>query len=74
MECWHPVSRYPSRHRALFLVVQGNYRLVERIFLETPAATFTTRYPISAFLAHPPWKEVLVATVSDPHPTKLDHP
>jgi Mn2+/Fe2+ NRAMP family transporter len=44
-----------------FLVVRGSYRLVERIFLV--ACLVYLVYPVSAFLAHPPWKEVLVATV-----------
>ena len=44
-----------------FLVVRGSYRLVERIFLV--ACLVYLVYPISAYLAHPPWKEVLVATV-----------
>jgi NRAMP (natural resistance-associated macrophage protein)-like metal ion transporter len=43
------------------LVVRGSYRLVERIFLV--ACLVYLVYPISAFLAHPPWREVLVATV-----------
>lgn len=43
------------------LVVRGSYRLVERIFLV--ACLVYLVYPVSAFLAHPPWREVLVATV-----------
>ncbi len=39
------------------LVVRGTYRLVERIFLI--ACVFYFVYPVSAILAHPPWKEVL---------------
>jgi len=48
-----------------FLVVRGSYRLVERIFLV--ACLIYLVYPVSAYLAHPPWKEVLVATVVPAH-------
>ncbi|MGH9363812.1 MAG: NRAMP family divalent metal transporter, partial [Thermoanaerobaculia bacterium] len=44
-----------------FLVVRGSYRVVERTFLV--ACLVYLVYPVSAYLAHPPWKEVLVATV-----------
>ncbi len=43
------------------LVVRGTYRLVERIFLV--ACVFYFVYPVSAFFAHPPWKEVLRDTL-----------
>ena len=43
------------------LVVQGTYRLVERVFLV--ACVFYFVYPVSAFLAHPDWKVVLRDTV-----------
>src|SRR5712691_11074820 len=43
------------------LVVRGTYRLVERIFLVACVLYFV--YPISAFLAHPPWGQVIKATV-----------
>jgi NRAMP (natural resistance-associated macrophage protein)-like metal ion transporter len=49
-----------------FLVVRGSYKLVERVFLV--ACIFYFVYPISAFLAHPPWPEVLRDTVV---PTKI---
>ena len=39
------------------LVVLGTYRVVERIFLV--ACVFYFVYPVSAFLAHPAWSEVL---------------
>ncbi len=39
------------------LVVRGTYRVVERIFLV--ACVFYFVYPVSAYLAHPPWREVL---------------
>lgn len=42
-------------------VVRGTYRIVERIFLV--ACLFYFVYPISAFLAHPPWREVLRDTL-----------
>jgi NRAMP (natural resistance-associated macrophage protein)-like metal ion transporter len=38
------------------LVVRGSYRLVERIFLFACVVYFV--YPLSAYLAHPPWGEV----------------
>ena len=43
------------------LVVRGTYRLVERIFLV--ACVFYFVYPVSAFLAHPVWREVLRDTL-----------
>jgi Mn2+/Fe2+ NRAMP family transporter len=43
------------------LVVRGTYRLVERVFLV--ACVFYFVYPVSAFLAHPSWKDVLHDTV-----------
>lgn len=43
------------------LVVRGTYRIVERIFLV--ACLFYFVYPVSAFLAHPPWREVLRDTL-----------
>jgi Mn2+/Fe2+ NRAMP family transporter len=46
------------------LVVRGNNRIVERIFLV--ACLVYIAYPISGFLADPPWREVLAATVTPP--------
>jgi NRAMP (natural resistance-associated macrophage protein)-like metal ion transporter len=43
------------------LVVEGTYRLVERVFLV--ACLFYLAYPISCFLAHPQWGEALLNTV-----------
>src|SRR5271169_6134903 len=43
------------------LVVQGTYRLVEKVFLV--ACLFYLAYPISCFLAHPNWGEALLNTV-----------
>ncbi len=44
------------------LVVKGTYRVVEKIFLV--ASAFYVAYVISGVLAHPPWGEVLRATVT----------
>jgi NRAMP (natural resistance-associated macrophage protein)-like metal ion transporter len=56
------ISKYLSiPAAALFvwwLVVYGTYRRVENVFLI--ACLFYIAYPISGFLAHPPWGEVLV--------------
>ncbi len=46
----------------LFLVIRGNYRLVERVFLG--ATLIYVTYIVSAVLARPPWGEVLRATVT----------
>ena len=43
------------------LVVEGTYRLVERVFLV--ACLFYVAYPLSCFLAHPDWTETLLSTV-----------
>ena len=43
------------------LVVQGTYRLVEKVFLV--ACLFYLAYPVSCFLAHPKWGEALLSTV-----------
>jgi Mn2+/Fe2+ NRAMP family transporter len=43
------------------LVVQGTYRIVEKVFLA--ACVFYVAYVISGFLAHPDWKIALVSTV-----------
>jgi Mn2+/Fe2+ NRAMP family transporter len=47
------------------LVLRGTYRLVERVFLV--ACVFYFVYPISSFLAHPAWKDVLRDTVLPSH-------
>jgi Mn2+/Fe2+ NRAMP family transporter len=39
------------------LVLRGTYRVVERVFLV--ACIFYFVYPVSSFLAHPAWREVL---------------
>lgn len=46
----------------LILVIRGNYRLVERVFLA--ATLIYVTYIVSAVLARPPWGEVLRATVT----------
>jgi Mn2+/Fe2+ NRAMP family transporter len=60
------VSRYISVPVAALLVwvliVRGNYRAVERVFLG--ATLMYVTYFISAVLAKPPWGEVLKATVT----------
>ncbi len=43
------------------LVVKGNYRVVEKVFLS--ACFFYVAYLLSGFLAHPDWKRALVGTV-----------
>ncbi|HEV2386001.1 MAG TPA: Nramp family divalent metal transporter [Candidatus Acidoferrales bacterium] len=43
------------------LVVQGTYRLVEKVFLT--ACVFYVSYVLSAFLAHPHWSEAIRSTV-----------
>ena len=44
-----------------WLVVKGTYRTVEKVFLV--ACTIYVTYIISGFLAHPPWKTILVQMV-----------
>ena len=60
------VSKYVSVPLAAIgvwlLVVKGNYRSVERIFLV--ASFFYVAYIASAIMARPPWSEVLQATVT----------
>ena len=59
------VSRYISvplgAAAVWYLVVWGNYRVVEKVFLL--ACTVYLSYVISGFMAEPPWGEVLVAMV-----------
>lgn len=59
------VSRYISvplgATAVWYLVVRGNYRVVEKVFLL--ACTVYLSYVISGFMADPPWGEVLVAMV-----------
>ena len=43
------------------LVVKGNYRYVEKVFLA--ACVIYIAYPISCFLAHPDWTAALISTV-----------
>jgi len=45
-----------------WLVVKGSYKMVEKIFLF--ACTIYLTYIVSAVLAHPPWGEIMVATVT----------
>ncbi len=45
-----------------FLIVKGNYKTTERIFLVASAIYLS--YVISGFLAHPDWSEVFNASIS----------
>jgi NRAMP (natural resistance-associated macrophage protein)-like metal ion transporter len=45
-----------------WLIVKGSYRFVEKVFLF--ACTIYLTYVVSAVLAHPPWGEIMVATVT----------
>jgi Mn2+/Fe2+ NRAMP family transporter len=60
------VSKYISTPIGAFLVwwlvVKGSYKMVEKIFLF--ACTIYLTYIVSAVLAHPPWGEIMVATVT----------
>ena len=60
------VSKYISVPIGAFLVwwlvVKGSYKMVEKIFLF--ACTIYLTYIVSAVLAHPPWGEIAVATVT----------
>lgn len=46
------------------LVVKGTYRFVEKVFLA--ACVFYVAYPVSCFLAHPPWGHAMLSTLK-PH-------
>jgi Mn2+/Fe2+ NRAMP family transporter len=43
------------------LVVKGTYRFVEKVFLA--ACVFYVAYPVSCFLAHPPWGHAMLSTL-----------
>ena len=43
------------------LVVKGTYRIVEKVFLA--ACVFYVAYPVSCFLAHPPWGHAMLSTL-----------
>jgi NRAMP (natural resistance-associated macrophage protein)-like metal ion transporter len=45
-----------------WLVVKGSYKFVEKVFLF--ACTIYLTYIVSAYLAHPPWGEIMTATVT----------
>jgi NRAMP (natural resistance-associated macrophage protein)-like metal ion transporter len=59
------VSRYISvplgAAAVWYLIVWGNYRVVEKVFLF--ACTVYLSYVISGFMANPPWGEVMMAMV-----------
>jgi Mn2+/Fe2+ NRAMP family transporter len=63
------VSKYVSVPIAAvlvwLLVVKGNYKSVEKVFLA--ASGFYVCYIIAGVLAGPAWQEALVATVKPPH-------
>lgn len=42
------------------LIVKGTYKSVEKVFLI--ACLFYIAYPLSGWLAHPPWKEIFINT------------
>jgi NRAMP (natural resistance-associated macrophage protein)-like metal ion transporter len=47
-----------------FMVVKGNYKVVEKIFLVASFVYFA--YIIAGFMAHPAWKHALVETITPP--------
>ena len=47
-----------------FVIVKGSYKSIEKVFLV--ACLVYIAYPISGFLAHPDWNEVLTSTI---HPS-----
>ena len=60
------VSKYLSVPVAAILIwlliVKGSLKVVERIFLV--ACLVYVAYPVAAFMAHPPWMEIVKATVT----------
>ena len=72
LELFH-VSRFISVPLAAlfvwFLVVKGDYKSVEKVFLA--ASFFYFAYIIAGTLAGPAWREALVATVKPPHAADL---
>ena len=44
-----------------FLIVKGSLKVVEKVFLV--ACMVYVAYPVAAFMANPPWPEILTATV-----------
>jgi len=69
LELFH-ISRYISVPGAAilvwFLVVKGNYKSVEKVFLA--ASLFYVAYIIAGVLAGPNWKEAFVSTFKPPRP------
>jgi Mn2+/Fe2+ NRAMP family transporter len=45
-----------------FLIVKGSLKVIEKVFLV--ACMVYVAYPIAAYMASPPWKEIAVATVT----------
>lgn len=75
LEIFH-VTKYISVPLAVifvwFVIVKGSYKSVEKVFLA--ACLVYIAYPISGFLAHPDWNEVLMATINpsfDLHATSI---
>jgi NRAMP (natural resistance-associated macrophage protein)-like metal ion transporter len=72
LELFH-VSRFVSVPLAALLVwllvVKGDYKSVEKVFLA--ASFFYFAYIIAGVLAGPAWREALVATVKPPHAAEL---
>ena len=63
------ISVFLSASIVWLLVVRGNNRIVERVFLV--ACLVYLAYPIAGILAEPPWPDVLRATVIPP--LRFDH-
>lgn len=53
------------------LVVKGSYKVVEKVFLV--ACMVYIAYPIAAFMAAPPWREVMTAAVVPVFKTDSDY-
>ncbi len=74
LELFH-ISRFISVPLAAvlvwLLVVKGDYKSVEKVFLA--ASFFYFAYIIAGVLAGPSWREALVATVKPPHAAELNN-
>jgi NRAMP (natural resistance-associated macrophage protein)-like metal ion transporter len=67
-----PYVSVPGAALAVWLlVVQGTYRMVEKVFLVACVVYFT--YIVSGFLAHPGWSGVLRATVTPTFQFRADY-
>jgi NRAMP (natural resistance-associated macrophage protein)-like metal ion transporter len=54
-----------------FIVVKGNYKTVEKVFLT--ASLFYIAYIVAGVLAKPDWTDALVSTVTPPHRAHLSN-